>query len=416
MARVMFLTLLFSPDGNSTAQIMTELALGLKDKGHQVTVVTATPHYNLDEEQRRRQPLRKCYGGLLYKSEIDGLEVLHVPVRKKGSRILSRVLDHLGFHLLSTVFGLTIAGKQDVIFAPTPPLTIGLNAWLLGILKRVPFVYNVQEIFPDIVKDLDILQDGWLYRLLEKIEKFTYNRAVKTAVISEWFKRALIAKGVRPEKVVVIPNFVDTEFVTPLDKDNEFSRRHGINEKFVVMFAGNIGLSQGFETILEAARKLAHVPEILFLFVGDGARREWLEQQLKDKRLENVKLLPYQPRSSVPLIYASSDLCLVPLKKGIAGTTFPSKIYTIMAAGRPALVSADEDSELGWVVQEADCGFLIEPEDSGQMAQAIEKAYSDRSDLKAKGMSGRRYVEEHHSTKAVVGQYSDLFNNISSRG
>ena len=412
MARVLMLTLIFSPDGVSTAQIMTELALGLRDCGHDVTVITATPHYNMDAEMLSKQPLRKYYGGLLYRSEIEGLEVLHVPVRKKGSRILSRILDHLSFHTLSTVIGLLLAGKQDLIFAPTPPLTIGLNAWLLSLMKRAPFVYNVQEIFPEVAKDLNLLKNKRLYRFLEGVERFTYSRAVMTVVISEWFRRNLLEKGVEPEKVQVIPNFVDTDFIMPYERDNNFSRLHSLDGKFVVLFAGNIGLSQGFETIIAAAEQLAHIEDIQFLIVGDGARRTWLQEELSKRRTKNITILPYQPRSLVPLIYATSDLCLVPLRKGIAGTTFPSKIYTIMAAGRPALASADKDSELAWLVENAGCGFLVRPENSEEMVEAILEAFRDREHLRTMGANGRDYVEKNYSINAVVSKYDELIRSI----
>lgn len=412
MARVLMLTLIFSPDGVSTAQIMTELALGLRDCGHDVTVITATPHYNVDAEMRSKQPLRKCYGGLLYRSEIEGLEVLHVPVRKKGSRILSRILDHLIFHTLSTVIGLLLSGKQDLIFAPTPPLTIGLNAWLLSLMKSAPFVYNVQEIFPEVAKDLNLLKNKRLYRFLEGVERFTYNRAVVTVVISEWFRRNLLEKGVEPGKVHVIPNFVDTDFIMPYERDNDFSRLHGLDGNFVVLFAGNIGLSQGFETIIASAEQLANKKDIQFLIVGDGARRAWIQEELSKRRTTNITLLPYQPRSLVPLIYATSDLCLVPLRKGIAGTTFPSKIYTVMAAGRPALASADKDSELAWLVENADCGFLVKPENSEEMVEAILEAFRNRERLKEMGANGRDYVENNYSLKAVISKYDELVRSI----
>ncbi len=412
MARILFLTLLFSPDGVSTAQLMTELALGLRELGNEVTVITATPHYNEDTEARGKQPLRRCFGGLLYRSEIEGLEVLHVPVRKKGSRILSRVIDHLCFHSLSTIAGLTVIGKQDLVFAPTPPLTIGLNAWMLGSMRRIPFVYNVQEIFPDVVKDLGLLRNKRVYRLLERIEKFTYDRAVTSVVISEWFQRNLLEKGVEPRKVRVIPNFVDTEFMRPQARQNSFSAAHDLSDKFVVLYAGNIGISQGFETIVETAERLADMENIRFLIVGDGARRAWLEGELERRGTGNITLLPYQARSLVPLIYASSDLCLVPLKRGIAGSTFPSKIYTIMAAGRPALASADEDSELAWLVRDAGCGFLVKPEDVEELAETIVEAYRNRERLQEMGMNGRAYVEENYSRQAVVSRYHELFSAL----
>jgi colanic acid biosynthesis glycosyl transferase WcaI len=247
---------------------------------------------------------------------------------------------------------------------------------------------------------------------MERLEHFIYRRARAVVVISEWFRRRLLAKGVPPEKLVVIPNFVDTEFMQPGQRHNSFSVTHGLDNQFVVLYAGNIGLTQGFETILAAAKRLAHFPDLRFLIVGDGTRRVWLENQLAQENLPNVTLLPYQARSVVPQIYASSDLCLVPLKRGTAQETFPSKIYTIMAAGRPVITSADPDSELTWVVGKANCGWAVPPDDPRALAASIESAYQHRSTLKEKGQNGRSYVVANHSRKVVARQYDELIKQI----
>ncbi|MEZ4661317.1 MAG: glycosyltransferase family 4 protein [Caldilineaceae bacterium] len=185
----------------------------------------------------------------------------------------------------------------------------------------------------------------------------------------------------------MIPNFVDTDFMQPGVKENEFAQTHRLADKFVVLYAGNIGLTQGFETILEAAQRLAHLPDLRFVIVGDGTRRSWLEAQLASGGYANVQLLPYQPRSRVPQIYAAADLCLVPLKKGTAQETFPSKIYTIMA-GRAVVAAADPDSELAWVVEQAQCGWSIAPDNAAALAQTIAAAYVARPQLVWQGSTG----------------------------
>lgn len=412
MARILLLSLVFAPDSVSTSVIMTELALELQALGHEVTVLTTTPHYNIDPEARARQPLRSRWGGLLYESRCEGIPVYHASIPVKGSRVTARLLDYIRFHTICTLDGFTVTGDYDVILAPSPPLTIGLNAWLLGLIRRVPFVYNVQEIYPDIAVSMGLLRNQWIIRLLEQLERFVYGRASAVVVISEWFRRALLRKGVPANKLHVIPNFVDVDFVQPGPRDNEFARQHGLNGQFVVLYAGNIGLTQGFETIIETARALAAVPDLRFVIVGDGARRAWLEQRLATLNLENITLLPYQPRSLVPQIYASSDVCLVPLKKGSARGTFPSKIYTIMASGRPAIVSVDADSEAAWVVQQAQCGLAVPPDDPDALAQAILQAYQERDTFRTYGKNGRRYVVQHHSRQAVARQYHELITTL----
>lgn len=406
--RILLLSLVFSPDSVSTSVLMTELALELKKLGHDITVLTTTPHYNVEPEARQRQPLRRRWGGLLYQSDCQGIPVYHASIPVKGSRVGARLLDYLRFHAISTVAGLTIARDYDIILAPSPPLTIGLSAWVLGLLRRVPFIYNVQEIYPDVAVSLGVLRNPPLIKGLEWLERFIYARSTRISVISEWFRRRLQAKGVPDTKLTVIPNFVDTGFMQPGPADNPFTQQHSLAGKFVVLYAGNIGLTQGFETIIAAARQLSHLPDLRFVIVGDGTRRSWLEQELAQAPLDNVTLLPYQPRSMVPHIYASSDLCLVPLKKGTAQETFPSKIYTIMAAGRPVIASADPDSELAWLVKEAGCGWAVPPDDAPALAGAVAQAYQQRDALRQKGRRGRTYVVHHHSRQAVARQYEAL--------
>ena len=350
---VLLISLVFSPDGVSTASIVSELAKQLCHLGHPVRVFTTTPHYNRDPDILAMQSLRPKWGRLLFQSEYHAIQVYHARMPSKGRRMIARLGDYLGFHAISTVAGARLGGNYEVVLAPSPPLTIGLSAMVLARLRRVPFVYNVQEIYPDIAVSLGMLRNRWLIRLLEGLERFVYAQAQAVVVISESFRKQLLAKGVPAEKLHVIPNFVDVEFVQPGDRTNDFSTQHGLDNRFVVSFAGNLGLTQDLETIVAAARLLRDLPEVRFLIVGDGARRSWLREQLARETLENVQLLPYQPRSVVPLIYASSDLCLVTMKRDTTRDTFPSKIYTIMAAGRPALVSADADSELAWLIEEA---------------------------------------------------------------
>ena len=416
MAKILLLTLVFAPDGVSTAVLMTELAQELQAAGHDVTVLTTTPHYNVEPEARARQPLTPHWGRWLQYSELDGIRVYHAAIPVKGDRVGARLLDYLRFHLISTLAGLFAVGRYDLLLVPSPPLTIGLSAWLLGLLRRVPFIYNVQEIYPDVAVSLGVLRNRPVIRALEGLERFIYGRARSITVISEWFRRRLLAKGVPAARLTVIPNFVDTEFMQPQPVSarptNAFAQRHDLVDKFVVLYAGNIGLTQGFETILAAAEQLRHLPDLRFVIVGDGTRRAWLAEQLATRALPNVLLLPYQARSVVPQIYAAADLCLVPLKRGTAQETFPSKIYTIMAAGRPVIAAADPDSELAWVVAHAGCGWAVPPDDAGALANAIATAYAARATLPHHGQQGRAYVLANHSRHAVAQRYDSLIRQV----
>jgi len=414
-ARVLLLTLVFSPDGVSTAAIMSELAAQLRSLGHEIVVCTTTPHYNRDPDALSAQPLHPRWGRLLQESEFQGIPVYHAKVRAKGKRVLSRLLDYLIFQSVSTVAALRLAGRFQVVLAPSPPLTIGLSAAALSLVRRTPFVYNVQEIYPDIAVSLGILKSRPLIRILGWVERFIYDRADAVVVISDSFRNRLLGKGVPAAKLHVIPNFVDAEFIQPRERHNSFSREHGLDERFVVLYAGNVGLTQDFETIIGAARALGDLPEILFLIVGNGARRDWLATQIAEGGLQNVRLLPYQPHGVVPDLYASSDVGLVPLRQGTAQSTFPSKIYTVMAAGRPTIVAADPDSELACIVDQAQCGVAVLPGDPVKLAEAVRKAFLHREALRDMGQNGRQYVLQNHSPEAIARQYHQLIVTLTKR-
>jgi colanic acid biosynthesis glycosyl transferase WcaI len=406
--RTLLLTLVFAPDSVSTAIIVTELARQLHAKGHEMIVMTTTPHYNEDPDSLAAQPLRPRWGSWLQQSDYQGIPVFHARVAQKGSRVIKRLLDYFGFHVLSTLGGLWYGGRYRIVLAPSPPLTIGFSAMLLAWARRARFVYNVQEIYPDIAVSLGMLKNGLLIRLLESAERFIYARAAKVVVISERFRGRLLAKGVPAEKLCVIPNFVDVDVITPRPRRNGFSSAHGLDDRFVILYAGNIGLTQDFDTMLAAAERLKDRPEICFLIVGDGARRTWLAGRIAALPSPNVRLLPYQPRGSVPDLYATADVCLVPMLGGTAHDTFPSKIYTIMAAGRPAIVCADAGSELARVVEETGCGTVVTPGDPEALAAAVRES-RDRIDAwRARGLEARQYVVRHHSPAVVAQQYHDL--------
>lgn len=412
MPKILFLSLLISPDGVSTAQLVADLAVGLHRKGCEITVIAGTPHYNVDSDARAKQPLRKRFGGLYFESEIEGVKIIHVPIPPKGKRVYSRIYDYAVYHGFNLFYGLLFAHNYDLIFSTTPPPTIGLNAAILSSLKKVPFIYNIREIFPDVLFDMGLIRNRRIIELLENIEKYVYRKSSAIVVISNNFKREMLKKGIDPAKLYLIPDFTDTDFIVPIQRRNEFSKIHGLNEKFVVQYAGNIGLTQGFDLILKAARELQQYEDIHFLIVGGGSKYEWLESEIANTSSKNITLLPYQPHSIVPLIYATADICLVPLKGDTAKSTIPSKIYTIMAAARAVLVSVDSDSELAWLVNEAGCGWVVEPDRIDALTQGIIKSYEERDKSSVLGDSGRKYAEVNYSRDSVINKYDDLIKSL----
>ncbi|MEI7635933.1 MAG: glycosyltransferase family 4 protein [Syntrophus sp. (in: bacteria)] len=415
MAEVLLLSLVFPPDSVSTAQIMGELAVDLCKHGHRVTVITTIPHYNRDLENERNQPLRPKWGKVLYQSEYHGMTVYHTFMPPKGQNILLRLLAWAFFHVISIIAGRTIVPRPSVIIAPSPPLTIGLCAWLLGMLHRAPYIYNVQEIYPDIAIRLGAVRNRWIIDLLYRLEKLVYSKASAVSVIASRMHEQLLEKGVSNDKVHVIPNFVDVSDLVALPKDNDFSRKHNLYAKFVVSYAGNMGPAQGLEHFIDAAKILREKVGICFLMMGDGILRESLIQRIGRYNLGNFVFLPYQPYSLMGQAYAASDLCLVPQAMETGFEAVPSKVYRIMACARPVLAVTDQNSDLARLVTESLCGTFVLPGSVEVLAEMIMSAYQNQQEWQKMGIYGREHVVRQYARETVTNQYHELIKTLVSK-
>jgi colanic acid biosynthesis glycosyl transferase WcaI len=411
LARILIHTLVFAPDGVSTAHLMSDLAVELRRNGHDVTVLTSTPHYNPDPVAAARQPIRPVWGKLLGKSDYQGVPVYHALVGKKGTKRWLRGLDYIQFHVLSLFASAFAVPKVDVIIAPSPPLSMGVMSWLYGAVYGVPSVYNVQEIYPDCLLNHALMDRGWVYRAMQRLESFVYKRNRFLVAISDEFAATLRTRGVDDHRLATIPNFVNTEIFKPLPRDNAFAARHGLLDRFTVLYCGNVGLGQDWDAVLAAAERLRDDP-VLFVVVGDGARRPWLEEEAKRRGLPNVRLLGHQPREYMPEIYASSDVQIIPLEPGTAFDVFPSKIYTIMACGKPVIVSAESDSGIALLVDRAACGEVIPTRDPARLADAIRRAAANREELARAGVRGRDFAVRHYSQTSAGEAYGDLIEHL----
>jgi len=300
MPRVLILTLLFPPDGVSTAQIMGDLAEDLGRSGHDVTVLTTTPHYNRDLDAEQRQPLSAYWGRLVQRSTFRGCPVYHTAMPRKSGSVVLRLTAWMLFHFLSLVVGIVCVRRVDVIVSPSPPLTVGIVAWLLGWWHRAPYIYNVQEIYPDIAINLGAVRQRWLIEILYALERFVYARAARVTVIANRMRSRLMEKGVPSSKVAHIPNFVDADALLPVPRPNDFSRQFDLDSAFVVSYAGNFGPAQGLETLLDAASQLRDSPGIVIVLVGGGILWDALRERIADDGLHNVRLIAFQPFAIVP--------------------------------------------------------------------------------------------------------------------
>jgi colanic acid biosynthesis glycosyl transferase WcaI len=305
--------------------------------------------------------------------------------------------------------------RYDVLIASGPAFEVALPVLTLGILRRRPMIYSVHEIYPDIGVKLGIFRHRFAAGLVGWLERWCSNRADYVRVLSEGYQRALEAKGVPRSKLVVMGDWVDTDFIQPEPRHNAFSAAWDLDDWFVVMHAGNLGRTQGLEYVLDAAQRLAARREICFVFVGDGAARASLQTAVESEGLGNVRFIPFQPRALLPRVLASADVHLNTLKPGFAKDSVPSKCYSIMAAGRPVIAAVDPGTDTWTLVRQANCGLSVPPGNPEALAEAICELY-DRAPYRERlGANGRSYAVTHHSRAAPAEQFCRLACTLASR-
>lgn len=398
--RILLLSTYFRPDVASTGVIMSKLADEFVARGHEVTVVTSVPHY--DKNQVWPEYSRK----LLYREQGHSMQVyrLYTHVARDKANVGQRILAYGSFNLLSILRGLTLS-KHDVILVPSPPLSNGVIADFMGRMRGIPFVYNVQDIWPDVAVRAGVLKSPKMIHRLKKMEDYVYRRAAGITVISDGFRANLLSKGVPGDKISVIPNFIDTNFITPRVKPNSFSKSLNLDDKFVVLFAGNMGFSQGLENVLNAAKLLESIPAIRFLMVGNGAGRESAEAHLATIKASNVQFLPFQPTDALPEMYGSADVCLIPLRRGFTSESVPCKLYTIMAAGKPAIASVDPGSDTWHLLKRTQAGLCVEPESAQELADAIAYYHRNQQARDEAGEKARACAETEFLPSTIAESY-----------
>ena len=406
--RILILHMRFHPDLTGTGPLVTDLAVDLAAMGDEVTVVTSMPHYG------RRDVPSEYRGRLLHRSDFQGVDVwrtfVYVPPNPSG---FHRSINYLGYTFMSVVAGL-LSGRHNVILCVNPPITVGLSGWLVSLARRTPMVFNVQDIWPDCLVIIGQVRNPLLIRTFQYLEKLIYRVSARVTVLSEGMKQNLIGKGVSEDKVVVIPNWADVNHIRPVLKENSFRITHNLNGHFVVMFAGNLGYIAVLNTVLDAARLLQHDSRILFLIVGQGNAKPSLVKRAEALGLTNVRFLPTQPKERLPEMLGAADISLVTLNRRLGQLNVPSKTYSIMASARPILAAVPTDSEIARLVQEADCGVWVPPEDPQSLAQSVQQLSQQPELLQRYGANGRSYVVEHFDRKVLTKRYHQLLHQVAS--
>lgn len=407
--RILIYSYNYYPEPIGIAPLMTELAEGLVKRGHQVRVITAMPNY--PERQ-----IYEGYRGKWYLTEYkNGVQIQrsYVWIRPQP-KLLDRILLDASF--VTTSFLPALFGwRPDVILSTSPSLPVCVPAAMLGWLRACPVVLNLQDILPEAAIHVGLLKNKWLIKVFSVLEKFAYKSATKISVIADGFVENLLSKGVPPHKIEQIPNWVDVNFIRPLPKvNNSFRDEHNLNGKFVVLYSGNIALTQGLETVIKAAAMLRHVPEIAFVIVGEAKGLQRLQKYCLDCGADNVLLLPFQPREHLPQMLAAADVGLVVQKKNVISFNMPSKIQVLLASGRALIASVPRNGTAAKAVRQSGGGIVVPPEDPEALAKATLDLYKHPEKTKTLGYNSRKYATEQYAFEQALNQYEKLFYSVTA--
>jgi glycosyltransferase involved in cell wall biosynthesis len=387
------------PGVEATAHLLSELCAALAEE-FDVTVVTG----------RLPQP-----GGKPGRTTHDGVEIVRVrSTAYDRSALHLRALNYATYLAQSLREGLA-AERPDVVLCMTDPPIIADVALIVARRFGVPLVVVSQDVFPEIAVELKRLENRAVVEVLRRAIAVYLERADRVVAIGETMRERLEHKGAPPERLRVIPNWVDSTVLTPQPRDNGWALEHGLADRFVVMHSGNVGYAQNLDALVRAATFLRDLDRLTIAIVGEGSRRAPLMELAELLETDSVYFLRYQPRDVLPLSLSSADVHVVGLARGLSGYVVPSRLYGIMAVGRPVIVAADRSSETAQLVERVGCGVVLPPGRPELLAEEIRRAHDGVHDLEEMGRRGREYVATEADRSVAVGRYRDLLLEVSGR-
>lgn len=405
--RILLLTQWFDPEPTPIKGLI--FARELRKRGFEVDVLTGIPNY----------PGGKFYSGyrikLLQREFIDGIQVVRVPLYPShdGSAI-KRIFNYLSFAASALIYGLFFMRKVDVIYAYHPPLTVGFTAVIIKFFRRIPVVYDIQDIWPDTLKATGMLNASWALSLIDVSCRWVYGQADHLVVLSPGFKKLLVSRGVPLKKIDVIYNWSDEHSLLKVDEPTPSI--YADNGQFYILFSGNIGRAQGLDNVLEAANILQQsYPLITFLILGDGVELINLKSTSINMGLKNVIFLPSVPVSKVGAYLRAADALLVHLRSDpLFEITIPSKTQSYMSVGKPLIMAVKGDAAN--LVQESECGVVIPPESPQLLAQAaIKMSLMSSSEMEKMGAKGLEFYRYHLCLKVGVDKFSNVFSRYCGK-
>ena len=402
--RITVLSQWYAPEPEAKSHI---LAKDLASRGHTVTAITGFPNY----------PQGKLYPGYSIRwrqwEVQDNVRILRVPLYPDHSRsALKRMANYGSFALSASTLGLALAGPADIVWVYHPPLTTSLPALAISSVYRIPFVYEIQDMWPETLAATGMATSRPMLGMAGALARCVYRGASAVTVISPGFKRNLMEKGVPADKIHIIPNWADEDVYHPCERDEVLARQAGLDDHFNVVYAGNLGAAQALGNVIAAAALVKDLADVQFVFIGDGVEEEQLKRAAAAAGLTNVRFLGRMQPQQMPAYYALADVLLVHLKDDpLFEITIPSKTIAYLASGRPILAAVKGDA--AEVIHMASAGVACQPENPQALADGLRFLYGlSRHQREAMGTAGRQAYLSQYTRSVLVGRYENLFEQL----
>ena len=401
--KILFLTENFPPETNAAATRVYERALYWIKSGHQVTVITCAPNF---PEGALFDGYQNCWRQT---ENMSGIQVVRVKTYISENRgIVRRSLDFLSFGFMGFINGIFLP-RPDIVAATSPQFFAVVAGWGIAAFRRLPFVFELGDLWPTSIAAVGAIKKGLLLSLVEEFELFLYRRSARVAALTHAFKRNLISRGIEESKIDVVMNGVDLPRYTPQVRDQVLAQEWGLENKFVIGYVGTHGMAHGLSNVLDAAKTLTGNNKIRFFLAGAGSDRDRLVKAAKQRKLSNVVFMPMQPKESMPAVWGLCDVALVHLKDNPAfSEVIPSKIFEAMAMGLPILLAVP-DGEARGIVEGHAAGIWVPPENPEALAQAVQKLSVD-TDLYLSLKTSSLSAAPRHSRAVQADEMIAVFN------
>lgn len=402
--KILYVTQHFPPETGAAQGRAYEMAKNLSCLDNEIIILTGFPNYPKGE-------IHDEYKGKFYQKEkIDNITVIRtflIPDTK--TNVFVRLLNYISF-FISSIIGGMMQKNIDMIYASSPPLTVGISGYILSLLHKTDFILEIRDLWVESAVQLNELNNDFLISFGRRIEKFLYNKAKKIISVTNGIKESLIKEGIDTNKIGVITNGVDINHFKPVNKINLLEEELNSDDSFIVMYAGNIGTAQGLDVILDAALKTKE-QNIKYYIIGEGVEKERLKRRINKKEISNVKLYDSKTKEEIVNYLSVSDALLVSLKNiPLFDGAIPSKLFDYMSMEKPILLGVNGEAKN--ILNDAEAGIYFEPENSDELHKAILKLYQNKKMRNRMGNNARKYIANNYTRKILAKKLDSILKNI----